>query len=460
MININETIEMVDIADMKYMINYLKNSFDYDKSKLTLMEKNAGSFYYNVNHQLNSNVTFTHLFIKNDIYPSELFINVTIGTGSFLNISLFLLKEMNLVRTVENGFIIRLPIDYMFGHVPLQKIMYHYFGIVVYTLNKYNIEEMYLLKDISNDTMTHFLFPYSLINTIINNANDILVKNNEHGYYNYVFDKLLTYETTNIFGYFLTCNTKDLISVELYIDNSNFFTYSKISLINFIIDENLVWLPMCNSHGELTNSINMLNMTKIEKIKVNLLFKKLQNNTMSINPCGFAWIGFQNGMACPVYDIEHFNLFDTDNKKYMTLEDNYLIKKNKTSCIIHNLQKPNEVVIFGNLNNYISDYLDINNINKITIFSTNINSIMNTNITKLKIFLEPDVYDMYSLNNLPNNLEKLYIKNVNMQNLSTGQKKYIIFTNLPTCVKKIKLHDIQINEKSKIPFNTQIINII
>lgn len=453
MININERFEMVDITDMKYMINYLKKSFDYDKSKFILMEKKANVFSYSVNHQLNTNVSFTHLFIKNDIYPSELFINVTIGGCSFLKLSLFLLKEMNLVRTVENGFIIRLPIDYMLGYIPLQKIVYHQFGIWINTLKKYNIEEICVLIDISNDTMTDFLFPYLFYDTTINNASDILVKNNEHEYYNYVFDKLLTCREANIFGYFLTCNTKDLMSVELYINNSKFFTCSEKLLINLIIDENLVWIPMCNSHGELTNSTNILNTNKIEKTKVNLLFKKSQNNTMSINPCGYAYIEFQSGMAFSMYDIHHINLFDTNNKKNITLEDNYLIKKNKTSYVIHNFQKPNEIVIFGKLNNYVSDYVDINKINKITIFNTYINTFMNMNITKLKIIMDPDTHDMYSLNNLPNNLEKLYIKNF------SRSQKYVIFTNLPSCVKKIKLRDIQINEKSKIPFNTQIINL-
>ena len=454
MININETIEMVNITDMKYMINYLKNSFDYDESKFILMENNANVFRYCVNHQLNTSVSFTHLFIKTDIYPSELFIDVTIGSLSFLKISLFLLKEMNLVKTVKNGFIIRLPVDYMLGYIPLRKIVYHEFAILINTLKKYNIEEIYLLTDICNDAMTDFLFPYFLIDTVINSAANILVKNNDYEYYNYVFDKSLMYYETNIFGYFLTCNTKDLISIELYINDSKFFTCSNTSLINFTINENLVWIPMCNSHGKITNSTNMLHMNKIEKIKVNLLFKKLQNNTMSISPCEHAFIEFQNGMASYMCKIYEFNLFESDKKKNITLEDNYLIIKNKTSCIIHNLKKPNEVVIFGKLNNYLSDYVDKNNINKITIFNTDINSFTNMNITKLKIFMDPDTYDMYGLNNLPNNLEKLYIKNL------SKIQKYIILTNLPPGIKKIKLHEIQINEKSKIPFNTQIINII
>ena len=357
---------------------------------------------------------------------------------------------MNLVKIVENGFIIRLPLDYILGYIPLSKLIYHQFTIGVSTLKKYNVKEMYLLASTSDITVTDFLFPYLSIKTITSVANDKLVRNNELNCYNYVFDDSLFDDSTNIFGYFVTCGVKDLICVELYINETKLCTYDKTLLTDFIIGENLLWIPMCNSHGEITKSTNMLHTFRLQKFKISISFKNLQNGIISINPCNYTFIGFRQGMAYlnqNMFEVCTFEKYEIN----VIIEDNYLIKKNKTTYFIHNFQKKKELVIFGELNNYTIDYINKNNIGKIIIFNTNFNNLVDINIKKLKIMTDFNVCNLQNFNNLPNTLEKLYVRNLDKI------ADRIMFTNLPLLIKKIKLYGVEIDEKSKIPFGVKIV---
>ena len=62
-----------------------------------------------------------------------------------------------------------------------------------------------------------------------------------------------------------------------------------------------------------------------------------------------------------------------------------------------------------------------------------------------------NVCNLQNFNNLPNTLEKLYVRNLDKI------ADRIMFTNLPLLIKKIKLYGVEIDEKSKIPFGVKIV---
>jgi hypothetical protein len=465
--------EPQDITNMKHMIDYLKSTVDYDITKFILMEKNNHVFCHKVSHQPQMNISFTHLFIKTDVILSELSIEVCIGPTSLLKISLLLLEAMNLVSGVKDGFILRLPVDYMLGYIPMLQTEYHQVSVWVDILNNQPIDEIYLLIDFAPDTLADYIFPYISVRNCTIDTDNLLVKYNESKSNNYVFDNLSAGDTTNIFGYFLTCDVKDLISVELLVDMGKYYTCSGQSLSDYAIGENLLWIPLCDNHEQTINLINSTNTTntnnttnttdstdttnmlctfQISKLQIIAKFKNRQKSIISVSLCSFSFIKFSVGMTHYSRDEVTFNMCTFNQGNYVIIEDNYLIKKNKTVCVIHNIRFSNELVIFGKITSYIIDYIKANNIVKIIMFNKDTSSLTNTNIHKLKLMLYCDRDDSNNWNNLPITLEKLYVKNLSQF------KNYVTFTNLPSGIKKIKLTNIKLGDKSKIPFGTEIID--
>jgi hypothetical protein len=452
MCELDDEYKFVDITDVKHMLNYLKNSFACEQDKFVPMMRDADCFYYLDSHQANTNVAFTHLLINSTVYPSNSTIKIKLGSYCIFNIGLLLLKEMDLVQKTPNGFIVRLPTDHMLGHIPTLSFVKLRF--VVDNVYDYEIQGMSIKTDSYFLPSTKTLIPFLTTDKIVKNTDDISLSKNNQANCVYSFNCYTYIQNANIIGFLVTCNVQDLFSVEILEDNV-LYTCSKNILEKCIINERLLWIPMCDSEKKLSHTTNILHVNKIPKLVVNLSFEKMQHDTISVNPYSLNLMNVAFGLNanCSYDHFVHdfgFERFD----KLRKIEDEYVIKKNKYSYLIH--RKNKKLGVIGTFNDSIVNYIKEHAISKIILLDVDKfeEHLLDMHITQMTILINGDKSNSHTLNNLPIDLENLCIKK---SWITTEDKNTIALENIPCTLHKIKLQNVKIDQHSKIPFGTELL---
>lgn len=327
-----------------YKIINSANSIDIDTEKYQRMTSNKNEFFCEVDkkNSIFNNIMFTHIFIKAEIYPEELDIELYIGGRRFNILNLLLLKQMNLVKEIKNGFVVRIPFDLLVGYLLLRKMLYHNITLSINN-NKYIIHDIYYLIENSEIVSSKLTMGYYFNTTIYRDTNlipyNIKKLNNvdEHIYkYRVIFDSCKSY----IFGILITCNISILKDISLVLCGNDSWLQKPL-LKNCIVNNNLLWIPIYDRYNES----KLLN-TNCSEFCINLSLTTKYNN-ISITACscdqykrtggmlGLLPFFFHNSSSYdPFYDID---IIKTDSSFITKLQ-------NKPFCICIN-QKINSNMV-------------------------------------------------------------------------------------------------------------------
>jgi len=318
---------------------------------------------------------FTHVFIKAEIYPEELNVELFVGGARFNILNLLLLKQMNLVKEIKNGFVVRIPFDLLVGYLLLRKILYHDI-ILAISKNKYIIHDIYYLIENSEKVSSKLTMGYYFNTTIYRDTNliphNIKKLNNldEHIYkYPVIFDDCKSY----IFGILITCDISILKDISLVLCGHDSLLQKPL-LKNCIVNNNLLWIPIYDRYNEskLLNAshsqlyINLSLTTKYNNISITVCSCDQYRRTQGM--LGSMPFFFHNSSTYdPFYDID---IIKTDSSFITKLQNEpfciYINQKINLNMIEY--IKKNKINTLNTDYKYITQNLELTDIEEINVY--------------------------------------------------------------------------------------------